>query len=361
MATISFAKMPTLQQWTQASSVTFAIRSSDLILTRIDKLMGWYCRSADNTEKLVIMCDLYFTTDYWLKMYKRNKHMDEKRQPAVYALFFRTAFELTKMFGCTINSLPRELELLWGRELTKDGVFVDVIKNMAEYITRAQAAPFRIWFKNGRAYEMHDGKLQRADSKNSYVPEAAVRNSPPAPDYGFFVLTMSRDLYMTKHRVYDPRDINPQGFYHSSYVAGSPVMCSGTMRIKNGVIERVRLNSGHYQPGINNVRALIMAFRMWALPETMLFEGYDGALLAGDGKMQSVVAATKSNGALDTGRMAALANNKLGFAKVPIDRSKMPDPRLQNPNRNARAPNGALLPSNWVHTDPPAVNAHLPA
>jgi len=55
------------------------------------------------------------------------------------------------------------------------------------------------------------------------------------------------------------------------------VQCSGTMLIESGVIKRIRINSGHYQPGVSNVRALVMALRMWGVPMgQIVFEDYKG-------------------------------------------------------------------------------------
>ena len=56
-----------------------------------------------------------------------------------------------------------------------------------------------------------------------------------------------------------------------------PVQCSGDMLIENGIVKRIRVNSGHYQPYQNNVRALIMALRMWTVPcQGIVFEDWSG-------------------------------------------------------------------------------------
>jgi hypothetical protein len=287
--------------------------------------------------------------------------MEPRRQPAIYALFERVVAELCELFECSINGLPRELELLWGRDLTTDGVYVDVRVNAAEYITRLEAAHYRIWFENGKAYEIAEGKKALADSKRAYLPEAMVQNSLPAVDYGFFVLTMSRDLYMAKHRTYDLVTKRP-GFYHSSYVAGSPVQCSGTMLIKNGIISRIRLNSGHYKPHLNNARALIMALRMWGVRmELVLFEDYRGNVLVGDGTASAVIAATDATGALDLGRQDTIYSNAEAFASRRVDRNQQPGSTIPWRNRPMFDPTGRPLPRDYWENTPRAINRHLPA
>ncbi len=354
--TTGFLMIPNHSQWQNVSSVTFAIRQKDDTLRRIDYLIKLYeenerevgLSSYDKTKKLMMTCDLYFTTDYWLKMYKTDRRMESKRAPAVYALFERAAWQLCDMFDCSINGLPRELELLWGREMTAGGVYVDEICGVAEYLTRTEAARHRVWFKEGKAYHVFDGKKQLVDSKRCYVPEAMVVNCKPAIDYGFFVLPMSRDLYMAKHRSYEPITKQP-GFYHSSYVAGSPVMCSGTMLIKNGVIERIRLNSGHYKPLFNNALALKFALEMWQVNiRNIVFEDYTGQPIGG-------------GGSLDAGRLATILSNAEAFNSKRIDRSQQPAPGSLWPNRPVFGADGTLLPRNWVETAPPSLNRHLPA
>jgi hypothetical protein len=163
---------------------------------------------------------------------------------------------------------------------------------------------------------------------------------PPRPsfDYGFFVLTMSRDLYMAKHRPYTPEKRTEDGrillseavngFYHSAYVGGEPVVCSGTMLIQMGLIKAIRFNSGHYQPHANNYRALLMALRMWAVPlDRVVFEDFNGWLIgfdpsktvqdAGIGTLRYVLQLTDSKLKLLTNRDKTKADNKTAYAARP--------------------------------------------
>ena len=336
-----YKTMPPSSVWRTDSSVTFAVRKSDAVLDRIDGLLEHYWTSNDNCQRLIFLCDLFFSLDYWLKTFKTNSRMEKGREPAVRALYACAAESLCVSFECTVNGLPRELEFMWGRELTAGGVNQDHVLKVAQYITRAEAAKYRLWFKGGAAYQLpwwNPGlaqKPQRAESKHAYTLEAQVMNAPPAVNYGFFVLTMSRDLYMAKHNPTDGKGI--PGFYHSSYVAGDPVQCSGTMLIERGVIKRIRFNSGHYQPTLNNMRSLVMALRMWGVRlNDVVFEDYQGQLVGGTGKVQDLVASTNVMSTLNQGREAAIKNGEQAFLKKPgVDSSKIPafDPRLNWGNR----------------------------
>jgi hypothetical protein len=71
------------------------------------------------------------------------------------------------------------------------------------------------------------------------------------------------------------------------------VQCSGTMLIESGVIKRIRINSGHYQPGVSNLRALVMALRMWGVPMgRIVFEDYKGIPFGKTGSVQDILDAT---------------------------------------------------------------------
>ncbi len=334
-----YTEIPKLSAWKSDSSVFLATRKNDIVLDRIDHLIDAYHKTVEAAKQFIFLCDIFMTADYWLKMIAMRQssptvsaNLEKGREKAMWALYRCGAARLCKAFGCTINGLPRELELMWGRSLTWVGVDVDMKKHCAEYLTRAEAAQYRLWFRNGRAYQMPwwntsgGNKPQLADSSHAY-DAAAMAKRIDAKGYGFFVLTMSRDLYMAKHRVFGGQ--GKPGFYHSSYVGGDSVQCSGTMLIEGGVVKRIRLNSGHYMPHESNLRALIMALRMWQVNcEAIVFEDFEGKLMNGTGKVQDVVNRTNTKFTMEKNRNQSVDDNKHAFNFAPQpDLSQSPDPR----------------------------------
>ncbi|HEX5420344.1 MAG TPA: hypothetical protein VFY39_10120, partial [Gammaproteobacteria bacterium] len=217
-----YKSIPTLNQWRSDSSVTFAVRKQDIILDRIDKLIGLYrSKSAQGYKDLVIACDLYFTVDYWLKIYKTHPKMDKDRAPAVQALYESVVRTLCQQFQCPVNVLPRELELTFGRELSGPGINVDFQQCRAWYMTREEASQYKLRFKHGRAYQYpwwdpsQTQAFVLAESSRAAAPMHP--GDDPRTKYGFFTMSMSRDIYMTKHRIGDVRATD--GIYHSSYLA----------------------------------------------------------------------------------------------------------------------------------------------
>lgn len=209
-----YSEIQKCSTWESDSSVFLATRKKDIVLDRIDHLIEAYHKSVEAAKKFIFLSDIFMTADYWLEMIamqqfnpKVSLEMEKGREKAMWPLYRCAAAQLCKAFSCTINGLPRELELMWGRSLRWCGVDVDMKKQCAEYITRAEAAQYRLWFRNDRAYQMPwwntsgGNKPQLADSYHAY-DAAAMTKRIDAKNYGFFVLTMSRDLYMAKHCVF---------------------------------------------------------------------------------------------------------------------------------------------------------------
>jgi hypothetical protein len=183
-----------------------------------------------------------------------------------------------------VNTLPRELELLFGRELTSGGARVDITQGKAKYLKRADAEQFRLRFKDGKAYSYAwwdtnpskalvlfdssraaEAGMHRTPIEINRQGAAAIRQyQDKFADYGSFVLSMSRGIYSTKHVL--GNDSTHDGIYHSAYLAGEAVMAAGTMLVVNGVIQRVRSDSGHYMPKESSMVGLLRTFQMLRVP-----------------------------------------------------------------------------------------------
>jgi len=287
MATVNYQMMPTLKQWRADSSVTLTIRNKDSGLCRIDALLNEFYSPGPLYVGHVITCDLYFTLDYWLKSYSTNATMNAHRAPAIQALYVYVVGRLCQIFECTFNSLPRELELMFGREMSKTGVTVDLIKQRAKYRSKAELKKYKIWFWGGLACQLpwwknsclSVSRLVPAESSRSHNSRAfaktPAKGALPQDGYGCFVLTMGRDLYMSRHE--PGSDGLNNGLFHSCYTAGEAVMAAGSMLISGGNILRVRSDSGHYRPIDNNMVALLQSLQMFRVPlDKIVVEDFQG-------------------------------------------------------------------------------------
>lgn len=281
----AYTATPTLAQWQKDSSVSLARRGDDTILTRIDELIGAYETCGSGYARLQLKSDLFFTLDYWLKVYKSKPGMSKGRQPAIYELYKFTAHSLATMLSCTINTLPEYLERHFGRKMSYHGEHLDIVGKLATYLTRAEVDKYRLTFRKGKAYmfdwagkgseitarnkkgALVSGEKKQIDSLRLVPAESASASNPRVfglAKWGGFAMSMGRDLYMARHHCGEGAASpgNGANFYHSSYLAGDAVLCAGTILIENGEIRGVCNDSGHYRPDEANFVSFLQALMM---------------------------------------------------------------------------------------------------
>lgn len=280
---------PPLEQWKKDSAVSLARRSDDTILTRIDTLIDEYGKCQDGYVKIQLKADLFFTLDYWLKDVKRNSSMNKGRTPAIYGLYQFTAETLAQSLGTTVNVLPEYLERHFGRRLSYHGEHLDVLGQAAIYLSRAEVDKYRLTFRKGKAYMFTwpgkgiEGAEKNAGALSLVLADSSTATSPvfnKSANWGGFAMSMGRELYMARHHC--RKGFGDEGnFYHSSYLAGEPVLCAGTIKMKNGIIAEVCNDSGHYRPDARNFIGFLQTLQMHGVNIASVVVGdYSGALRA---------------------------------------------------------------------------------
>jgi hypothetical protein len=292
---VTYTRMPSVEKWMKDSSVMFAVRKKDIILVRIDELLTLFhtLKAGEpnvNALRIVVLADLFLTTNFWIARHHKtdaiwkggvkgtiNTQMERDRYPAILGLFGIVVDVLKKLFGVTRDvDVSNRMKEYFGRHMSSHGVTCDLDDEMAKYFTVKERALFRLCFKGGLAYQYRwwanpvTLELQRAYSIFSYTPVnrrvvAGGASNMGTPNYGGFIMTLDREIYMTKH-LFDPRGRGQNaGIFHSSYTQGDLVACAGTMLIEGGIIKAVRTDSGHYRTTEQNVVGLMMALRMYSV------------------------------------------------------------------------------------------------
>ncbi len=231
MADIDYrGSIPSLVDWFRDSGGNASRREADIILKRIDDLVDIFNRQIEAFDKIYTAADLYFTTNYWLKLVDQgNRTVNKSREPAVFALFKAAVDALCKSYGVSVNNLPNLLEAVFGRELGGHGQKLDRDKGLANYLSRADAAKYRIRFsRNGLAVQ------------NPWWNKHWWESSSPV-------------------------------LAESSYLAGNAVMCTGTMLIRRGRILGIRNDSGHYRPTADHVVNVLEALKMFGVPLDIIY------------------------------------------------------------------------------------------
>lgn len=278
-----YTTIPSASQWKKDSSTLLSRRADDPLLGQIDEALDFF--ALDGQDRLTreqkkfaqndIACDLFFLLDQWLKTFRTARCVDKGREPAIQALYRCTAEHLCGIFGCTINLLPAQLELFFGRSLTVHGSQIDAVSSVAKYLTRAESETFKLHWKNALAYRWSNGKLVLADSRDQEVNLTRVGN-----EFAGYVMSMSRDVYMAAHFDGNQGTGHQANFYHSSYLAGGTVLCAGSIRIDKGRVTGVQTDSGHYQPDPSHVVNFLRTLRMHGvnLQQVKVFD-YEGRAL----------------------------------------------------------------------------------
>jgi hypothetical protein len=191
------------------------------------------------------------------------------------------------LLDCSPNRLPEMIEQYWGRILAPHGFEVDrqdtyygytggtllpgKLPQVANYLTRAERQQYRLFFQNGKVFQIPWWR-----SHGPYAPVLAesrlvgwthaAGNTIMYPGYAGFALSMGRDFYMARHHGGYDRD----NFFHSSYLAGDTVLCTGTMLIEKGRVRAICNDSGHYRPTVDHLINVLQALEMYGiLPSTI--------------------------------------------------------------------------------------------
>lgn len=284
MSVKTYAKVPTAKQFQSDSSVTFAVRKKDIILTHID----WLLTTLENTpeKRIVILCDLFMTCNFWIKSYhERNPNLDRQRYPSVLALFESVVNALSQAWSCSHSKVAQSLREIYGRDMHTHGFCVDHGEGRAKYFSPLEAAQYRIRFKGGLAYQYKwwedsaSDKLVPADSYNCYTAmwRKGVNGDKAVctPGFCMFAMDMERGMYLGKADIGDVG--SHSGTFHSSFNGGGLVTMAGTIYIKNGKIEAVRADSGHYKPNEQNMAFFLQALAMYGVKiEHIILYSWDG-------------------------------------------------------------------------------------
>ena len=233
----------------------------DPILQTLRGLAG-QLKTAAPERKIALLTDMYFAADMWLKVAgegvskrKFSNAIEAGMVQKVQEVYDRTCRELATLANVTINHLPRWLEETQGKGMEHHGTELDVELGLAKWMTGDQRDLFRVHVKGGKLYQydwwnweedvrdymLHEMELVAADS--ALYPSEQI-----TAGYTGFVLSMGGDLYITHQHAAVQHDGEQRSVFHSSYMAGLPVLMAGEMLVKGGVVKRVNTGSGHYRP-----------------------------------------------------------------------------------------------------------------
>ena len=291
MSCVTYTVVPTPARFQKDSSVTFAFRKDDPVLTNLDWLLEHYDKQRLRHDRLkcrVLLSHLFLSANSWVKGFsQKDPRMKKERYPAVIALFEAVVNELAGSdhfnldaahfvpvavgqdakagpvwrSGNRASQVASRIREYFGQKLHADGYDTDVTHKMAKYFTECERQVYRLRFCGGRAYQypwwlphhptsMVPAESEKAEAGIARREENSEDKYAASPGYGNFVMTLEREVFMAKHTV--SNDVY-SSIFHSSYTAGGPVILAGSMLVKRGDIRAIRCDSGHYRPSRFNV------------------------------------------------------------------------------------------------------------
>ncbi len=279
----TYFQLPSLSQWHKDSWINGAYRRDDPILVRVDNIVDAINKTASEGESHYLYGELYFATNHWLKslQFSVNPKMEKGRETAIRELCRLTIQKLAAAFKVPTQSLPNALEKFYGKGMSEHGRHQDnAVIGTQHYMDRAQTNRFRVFFKQGLAYQFlyrsfnPDMQLLNSAHWSQFTADSKkkVKLTETDPishsqhsllvsvldvDWAYYVMSMSRDIYMGPHM----NGIGQVALVHSSWLAGTPVQASGSMLIEEGVVKGIRNNSGHYQPSDEHMLNVLELFR----------------------------------------------------------------------------------------------------
>lgn len=229
-----FQKMPSYSTWKSKSSAWFALRSSDTVLKQIDDLVKLYHQRAD--AQMEIAFQIYRGTHYWLKHLGGKVKGADGRIEAIAHLngFIRNEFQ--RVFDVDANQVDEVMTLAFGKPVHVHYEQTEVLneaRTVAYVIDEVARRDYKLVFRHGFAYKRSQAGLTLYDTIDD--------NGKNGKGEAIFVMDRNGHIFTGGY--------DSGLFHHSSFLAGNWSMAAGVMKVTGGQVVSVCPDSGHYQPG----------------------------------------------------------------------------------------------------------------
>ncbi len=236
----TFQDMPTYAQWKKDSGVLFAARTSDPVLRQIDGLIKSYWLLPDS--RVEICYQLYRVSKYWMKHLGGKVKGVRGRLDAIAELNAFIKREFMRIYNVDQEDLEQLLTLVYGKPVHvayEDNEVYNENRSTQYIREETERRQYKLIFRKGLAYKRTtEGKLFKYDTK-----EETGKDGEP----GEAIFVMDRD-----GRIFTGSYARSQ-FHHSSFLAGGWSLAAGVMKITRGQVVSVCPDSGHYQPGLQQM------------------------------------------------------------------------------------------------------------
>jgi hypothetical protein len=238
-----------------------------------------------------LLVDIYTVTGQFMRSITRNENVRTDRDCALYPLYRSLHFAAADAFGRVFRIRGDEIDVYLRNQLifmTEHGAKVDAYVATLMHKDRNGGETSQLTYLSDEAalaLQLHveDGLLKICDRRGQLEPFDCAggaymdittdrrgdptRAANPARDgtesngglgVAGFAMGLNRNIYARKHSLYSA----PRGsFYHSSYLEGREVLCTGCITVVKGKLKYINNWSGHYQPKEQQLRLAVQALR----------------------------------------------------------------------------------------------------
>lgn len=234
-------------------------------LAYINKIQKEKPKAALGADAMLVLAEMYYALDRWLVLAGReDSSVNTRRKDGVSKLYSQVVKLLCIELEMGVNQLPNWLEEKFTVGMTDHGYEVDFQKRSALYYKPEDREVYRLKITNGVVYQKKwwDPKNSTKWVKmNSEFTQRTGSQNTISKNHSGYVLSASGDFYSGPHK--SGTTFKQTGQYHSSYMAGKPVLCAGEIEIIEGKIKHLNTGSGHYGPAkgylLNVINALAIA------------------------------------------------------------------------------------------------------
>ena len=238
-----------------------------------------------------LLVDIYTVTGQFTRSITRNTNLRTDRDCALFPLYRSLHFAAADVFGSVFGINGDEIDVYLRNQLifmSTHGVGVDTYVGKMKhndangqkasrlaYLGDEEALACQLHVEGGRLMitngqgqlepfdcsgpEYKDiSKTKKGDFTKTANPARRGKEQNGGLGVAGFSMGLNRNIYARKHSNYDAAK---GSFYHSCYLEGREVLCTGCITVVDGELKYINNWSGHYQPSRQQLSLAIQALR----------------------------------------------------------------------------------------------------
>lgn len=238
-----------------------------------------------------LLVDIYTVTGQFMRSITRNENLRTDNDCALFPLYRSLHFAAADVFGDVFAINGDEIDVYLRNQLifmSTHGAGVDAYvgpkmhtdangekASRLAYLSDEEALAFQLHIEGGKLMILNGhGQLEAFDcSGPAYQDISKVKNggftktANPARrgkerngslGVAGFAMGLNRNIYARIHSNYDAAK---GSFYHSCYLEGNAVLCTGCITVVNGELKYINNWSGHYQPSRQQLSLAVQSLR----------------------------------------------------------------------------------------------------